>query len=253
MQHFYVWKINRFKRWMLVVLAALFCAVFLWVERDSSFSVFSSQEDPHALVKGTPSEKSIALTFNISWGQEKIYDILEQLKRNSVQATFFVSGEWAERHPDILKEIKDNNHEIGMMGYRYKSYLKQELPKVRKDLLYAKEIFNKLGYKDVNLLRPPSGHFDKKVLDLTDKLGFSVIHWSVNPNDWKNPGTDYIAEYVLDKTSKGDVILLHASDSVKYTDKALEKILPKLKSKGYAFISISEMISKAKTKTTQVN
>ncbi|PAV27851.1 polysaccharide deacetylase family sporulation protein PdaB [Virgibacillus profundi] len=244
MQHFYVWRFNKWKRWLVVVLFALFTAVFVWFEQDGSFSALSKEESV-ALTKGNANEPNIALTFNISWGEEKVFDILKQLEQSEVQATFFVSGEWAERHPAILEKISEGKHELGMLGYRYKSYLDQEIEQVRKDLLHAREVFQKLGYEDVNLLRTPSGHFNKEIIELAEELNFTVIHWNVNPNDWKNPGTDAIVDTVMKQTENGDVLLLHASDSAKQTAASLKKILPGLNNKGFQYVTITELINQA--------
>ncbi|WP_188456412.1 polysaccharide deacetylase family sporulation protein PdaB [Virgibacillus oceani] len=249
MEHFYVWRFDKWKRWLIVILVALFTATFFWLERDGAFSVFSSEEEPVALSKGNANEANIALTFNISWGEEKVFDILKQLEQDHVQATFFVSGEWAERHPEIIEKITKADHELGMLGYRYKSYLEQDIEQVRKDLLHAQEAFKKLGLKDINLLRPPSGHFNKEIIKLAEDMGFKVIHWNINPNDWKNPGTNNIVDTVMKKTSNGDIILLHASDSVKQTANALKTILPGLKNKGFHFVSMSELINQAHAKS----
>src|SRR5699024_9833335 len=135
---------------------------------------FIHQHKPAVLLKGDTEENSIALTFNISWGEKKVDEIINVLKENDVQATFFVSGEWAERHPDFIKKIKDNNHELGMLGYRYKSYLDQDIEQVRKDLIYAREVFRKLGFNDMKLLRTPSGHFNRDVIDLAKQLNYEI-------------------------------------------------------------------------------
>ncbi|WP_308422093.1 polysaccharide deacetylase family sporulation protein PdaB [Pontibacillus salipaludis] len=252
MQHFYAWNGNRIKKWGLVVIAALFCSIFLWVEKDNAFSVFSTDKGPRALISSNTKGKDVAITFNISWGQEEVFPILESLKKNNVKATFFVSGEWAEKHPDILKEITESKHDLGMMGYRYKSYAKQDIAQVKKDLLYAREVFKKLGYEEMDLLRPPHGHFNKEVLTLAEDLGFKVVQWSINPEDYKNPGTQTIVDEIMKETSGGDIIVLHASDSVKQTNEALKTVLPGLKQKGYEFVSISEMISKTEAKSSTV-
>ncbi|MEN2769066.1 polysaccharide deacetylase family sporulation protein PdaB [Ornithinibacillus xuwenensis] len=244
MNHFYVVRLNKFKRWTLVVVLAFFTAGFLWFGGNGALSVFS-KEKPVALTKGNADEPNIALTFNISWGEQKVHDILKQLEQHQVQATFFVSGEWAEKHPEILKKISESKHEIGMLGYRYKSYLEQEKEQVRKDLQYAKEIFGKLGYKDLELVRAPHGHFNDEIIELAEGLGHKVIHWNVNPNDWQNPGTQVIVDHVMSKTTNGDIILLHASDSVKQTTESLKTILPGLKNKGFKFVTVSEMINQA--------
>jgi peptidoglycan-N-acetylglucosamine deacetylase len=244
LNRFYVVRFNRIKRWTLIVILAFFTAGILWFESNGALSVIS-KENPVALTKGNSNEPTIALTFNISWGEEKVHKILKQLEQHQVQATFFVSGEWAEKHPDILKKISDNKHEIGMLGYRYKSYLDQDIGQVRKDLQYAKEIFGKLGYKDMKLVRAPHGHFNDEIIKLAEGLGHKVIHWNINPNDWQNPGTQKIVDHVMSQTNNGDIILLHASDSVKQTADSLKTILPGLKNKGFKFITVSEMINQA--------
>src|SRR5690625_217470 len=252
MQHFYTLRFNRWKRWMVIVLFALFTATFIWFEQNGTFSVFSKDE-PTALTKGNANETNISLTFNISWGEEKVHSILKQLEQNQVQATFFVSGEWAERHPEILEKITEGKHELGMLGYRYKSYLDQEIEEVRKDLLHAEEIFDKLGYEDVELLRTTSRHFNKEIIELAEEMGYKVIHWNVNPHDWKNPGTQTIIDNVMSETANGDVILMHASDSAKQTAESLQKILPGLKNKGFEFVSISELINQAHAESKLVD
>lgn len=252
MQSFFVIDLTKWKRWAFIACFVILATTFLWMERESALSMF--QEDkPVALTRGDKDNEAIALTFNISWGNEKVHDILEQLKKHEVHATFFVSGEWAERHPDILEKITEGKHELGMLGYRYKSYVDQELEQVQKDLQYAKEVFNKLGYEDMRLLRTPSGHFNKEIIKLAESLNFQIIHWNINPNDWKNPGVNVIAQDTIEKTSNGDILLLHASDAAKQTAEALDIMLPALKKKDFQFISISEMIHQTESNLKSVD
>src|SRR5699024_12214747 len=97
-------------------------------------------------------------------------------------------GQWAKRPPQIVEKIQEYKHEIGMLGYRYKNYLDQELDKIKEDMLHAKELFEKMDI-DTNYIRPPSGIFDKDTTALAKSLDLEVVRWSVNPKDWKNPGT----------------------------------------------------------------
>ncbi|WP_370458070.1 polysaccharide deacetylase family sporulation protein PdaB [Thalassobacillus sp. CUG 92003] len=215
--------------------------------------MFSNEDEPRALSKGDESKDLIALTFNISWGTEKVDDVLAQLKAHKVKATFFVSGEWAERHPDLLEKISEGNHEIGMMGYRYDSYLEQKTEQVKTDLQKAKEIFDKLGYDQIELIRPPHGHFNKDVIELAEQEGLKVVQWSINTHDWENPGKDKIIDQVVKEGDSGDIVLMHASDSVKQTPEALEVILPGLKQKGLKLASVSQLITGDQTTTKEAD
>lgn len=46
-------------------------------------------------------------------------NILDLLARHRVEATFFVLGWVAERHPDLIREIHDRGHEIATHGYSH--------------------------------------------------------------------------------------------------------------------------------------
>ena len=246
MEHFYFFDFTRKRRFLYLGILGFFVVGLIMLQINFGVLGANSSEEV-ALTKGNGDEPNIALTFNISWGEERVHDILERLNEEDVQATFFLSGEWAERHPTIVEKIAENNHEIGMLGYRYKSYLDQELEEVRRDLFLAEEVFGKLGHDDVQLLRAPNGHFNEEIVELAQSMGFEVVHWNVNPNDWENPGAEYIVDTVMESTSNGDILLLHASDAVKHTSEALETILPGLKNKGFTFVPISALISEAST------
>lgn len=237
----------------LVLALALFTALFFWVEIRSDFAVFFTQDKPSALTKGSPEDNNIALTFNITWGDTMVDPILEQLDKHEVTATFFLLGEWVKHHPDIVERIESGGHEIGMLGYHYKSYLEQKPEEIKKDINMARDIFNTIGFEDMRLLRTPSGHLNEEVLELATNQGYDVIQWNVNPRDWENPGTDKIIEHVMSNTSNGDIILMHASDSVKHTPTALETILPNLKQDGFKFVTISELISRSEADVDEIN
>ncbi|GAE93680.1 polysaccharide deacetylase [Gracilibacillus boraciitolerans JCM 21714] len=142
MRRLYIVDIKKQKKAFIIIPISLFVALFLYLESNYTPTVFSNQENPRALNSGNTEYASVALTFNISHGNEKVLPILNRLKSEEIRATFFVSGgEWAERHPDILEKIAEENHEIGMLGYQYKSYVDQEIEQVRKDLNKARGHF----------------------------------------------------------------------------------------------------------------
>lgn len=250
---FFVTTKTKLKQTLLIALLALFTAWFLFLETYSHQAVFSTATGPKAIYKGDASRKQVALTFDISWGDEKAIPILDTLKKQNIKnATFFLSAAWAERHPDIVERIQADGHEIGSMGYNYKDYTSLQPNEMRQDLLKAQEIFTKLGAKDVELLRPPNGSFDKTVLKIAESLGYTVVHWSNNSDDWKNPGITKIVKKVSEKLQAGDIILLHASDSALQTNAALPLLIQQMKTEGYANSSVSELISNTQIKSKDI-
>ncbi|MCL7749046.1 polysaccharide deacetylase family sporulation protein PdaB [Halalkalibacter alkaliphilus] len=243
MNFFWIFHAKRIKQLSLIIIAAFFTAGLLYVER-SQIAVFSTPDGPQAFYKAETDDKQVALTFNISWGENRIGPILDILDQKEVDhANFFVSASWAERYPDVVKEIKERGHTVGSHGYQYKDYTSWEDEKIRKDINQSTQILSDLTGDKPTLLRPPNGSFDKRVLNLADKQGYSVVHWSVNSKDYQNPGVDAIVNAVVPKTGSGDVILFHASDSVKQTHKALPIIIDQLRGKGFSFTTVEDLIA----------
>jgi polysaccharide deacetylase family sporulation protein PdaB len=252
--YFFITSKRKLKQLSLLTIIAFFTACLVYIQAPKSFSTFSTSKGPMAIYKGDVSQKNVALTFDISWGDEnavKVLDVLRSQKINNV--TFFLSASWAERHPEIVETIVKQGHEIGTLGYRYKSYTQLTPAEMQRDLNNSAEVFNRLGVKDVKLFRPPNGEYSKEVIKIASRNNLSVIHWSINTEDWRNPGTNKIVSSVKNNTDSGDIILLHASDSAMQTPKALPIIWSYLKQKGYNNVSVSQMLSNTKTSIKIVN
>lgn len=250
MKFFLVLNGKTVKHLLLIMIAAFFTAFFMYMENIFQLAVFTAKDGPKAIYKG---EKDVALTFNIGWGDEKAEPILDMLRKENVKsATFFLSGSWAERHPELVDRIVKEGFEIGMLGYSYQDYKELEDAKIRKDLLLAQEVFKKLNIKGIELARAPTGHFDQRSLKIANQYGYTIVHWSVDSKDWTNPGVDEILTNIS-KAKKGDIILLHASDSAKQTAKALPSVLGELRSKGLKLVSVSEMIANGNVQSTEIN
>ncbi|MDQ0216168.1 polysaccharide deacetylase family sporulation protein PdaB [Oikeobacillus pervagus] len=248
MNFIYVLNGKKIKNTLLIVLISFFTAVLLFTQNIVHIPVFSVKDGPKAIYKG---ENGIALTFDLGWGDERAEPIIETLIKNNInRATFFLSGSWAERHPDLVKKIVENKFEIGILGYSYTDYTSLENSEIRKDIQKAQAVFKKLQVKDIKLLRAPTGHFDKRVIQIANQYGLTIVHWSVNTNDWKNPGVNKIIENGS-KARNGDIILLHASDSAKQTKKALPDLIQRIKDKG-DFVTVSDMMTNGKVHTTLV-
>ncbi|WP_144460794.1 polysaccharide deacetylase family protein [Siminovitchia fortis] len=239
---------RRIKQGILIVIISFFTALFYFSQSIVQFPVLSAKDEPKAIYKG---EKGVALTFNIGWGDVQAEPILKVLEEKKIRsATFFLSGAWAERHPEVVEKIKEMGFEIGSLGYAYEDYTELEDEQVRRDIDRSLEVFKKLDIQEVELLRSPTGHFDKRTLKIADDMGLTVIHWSLNSQDWKNPGVKAIVKNVS-KVKKGDIILMHASDAATQTAKALPEVLAIIKNKD-EMVTVSYMISNGKVKTTLI-
>lgn len=252
MKFFFVINGKRIKQSLIVVIAAFFSAGILYMGNLQQ-SVFSTKEGPMAIYKGENSGKNVALTFDLSWGDEQAEQILDVLKNEGIKnTTFFISASWAERHPQIVERMVKEGHAIGSMGYHYRNYADWDDRKIRRDILMADETLKKLGIKDIKYLRPPTGNFNKRILRIADSYGYSIVHYSVDSKDYTNPGVEKIVENVLSNVNRGDIILLNASDSATQTAKALPLIIKGLKSKQLVSVTIEDLISHSDVKSEEI-
>jgi len=185
---------------------------------------------------------SVALTFDD--GPHPVYTpmILDILKENNIKATFFIIGENAEKHPELIKRIIDEGHEIGNHTYSHphlknigEKQLTEELKKTEKVL---KEKFNYTP----SLFRPPEGYCCNAVTNSAKKMRYSLTLWDVDTNDWAHNPSDNIVKNVMTSAKDGSIILCH--DFVTKpspTPDAIRSFIPKLKAKGYSFLTVSEL------------
>jgi polysaccharide deacetylase family sporulation protein PdaB len=253
MNFFWVFSGKRIKRTFLIAVAFIFAIGIFYAENKNMQVFFPLDSGPSAIYSVNTDKKQVALTFDISWGEERtgpILDILEQ--KGLKKATFFLSSPWAETHPDLVKRIVDMGYEIGSHGHKHDNYSTYNEQQIRTQISKAHHILSELTGKKPNLIRFPNGDFDKRVLNIANQMGYKTIQWDTDSLDWMNPGKDKIIKRVVTKAHAGDIILMHASDSCRQTHEALPKIIDALRAKGYEFVTVSDLIAGSETKTKAV-
>jgi len=250
--YFYVINGKKLKRIFFIAMAIIFAAGIIYSEQQN-ISVFTGEQQPKAIYSVKTDKKLIALTFDISWGDKRAEPILKILEDKGVKkATFFLSSPWSKSHTDIVDRIKKGGYEIGSHGHKHVNYSSLNDDEIRKQISAAHTILTDITGKGPKLIRMPNGDFDKRVLRIAGELGYSVIQWDTDSQDWMNPGTDKIINRVVSKAHPGDIVLLHASDTCLQTHEALPIIIDELRAKGYEFVTVSEMLNQTEVKNNEV-
>ncbi len=199
------------------------------------------------------SEKVVALTFDISWGNVTPMPVLEILKEHDITATFFLSGPWVKQYPEIVKRIKEDGHEIGSHGHRHINYSNLSKTEIKEEVMKAHANIKEIADVEPKVIRTPNGDYSNHVIEAIQECNYDAIQWGTDSLDWMNPGVNTIVERVTKKVHPGDIVLMHASDTCKQTTEALPSILKDLKKQGYKFITVSDMLKKAKSDEDKIN
>ncbi|HET7615485.1 MAG TPA: polysaccharide deacetylase family protein, partial [Bacillales bacterium] len=204
----FIWVVDgkKLKQSLLVVACGFIAALIAFMNNDQAAVFSTAKSGPRAVSKVQTEKKQIALTFDIGWGDVRAVPILDILKEEGVQATFFVSGSWAEHHPEISKKIIKGKHEIASHGFGHKNYQALDRKDIRSDLMLSKEAIEKASGEEVSLIRPPQGKYNMEMLKTAKALHFTVISSSVDSGDVSASRPEEIVKNVVNEVSPGDII-----------------------------------------------
>lgn len=193
-------------------------------------------------IKNTPDSNStevrrIALTFDD--GPHPVYteELLDALKERGVTATFFVTGEHAQLHPDIIKRMHDEGHLIGNHTYSHIQLTSSNKDTFQNELIQTNKILYDITGDEVQYVRPPYGSWDKKI---ETELNMFPVLWNVDPLDWCTSNADRVANAVIKKVSDNDIVLMHD-----YYDSSVDAaimIVDELKRQGYEFVTVDKIL-----------
>lgn len=184
------------------------------------------------------------LTFDAGYENGYTEMILDVLKEENVPATFFLTGQYLEKNPDIVRRMVREHHIVGNHTYSHPDLTKLSEQAYAADLKKFEDKYYEItNLKPMKIMRPPRGIFSDRSLEIADRLGYYTIFWSLAYKDWDvnhQKGADYAYENVMKRMHPGAVILLHnvSEDNAH----ALKRIIVDLKKQGYQFRPITDLI-----------
>ncbi len=183
----------------------------------------------------TVANKWAALTFDDGPAAHTAR-LLDDLKKRDVVATFFVVGGSAAGRKDLLRRMDKEGHEVANHTYSHNGSVGALINQMsRTDAV----IRSAIGKESV-VMRPPGGGINST----TYQCGKPIIMWTIDPRDWADRNASVVYSRVVNSIRSGAIILLH--DLHASTVTAAPQIVDTLKSRGYAFVTASELLGDAK-------
>ncbi len=159
------------------------------------------------------SGRGVLLSFDDGPHPQGTPAVLAQLDRARAPAVFFVSGEQAARHPELVREVAAAGHELALHGYRHQTRRQWSRRLLAEDTRRALEAVSAAAGAVPRLYRPPHGVFTLTGLRLIRDLGLQPLLWSKWGRDWERRATaSTIAHHATMGIRAGDVLLLHDAD-----------------------------------------
>lgn len=197
--------------------------------------------------RGTAGRGIVALTFDDGPHPEITTRVLDALAAAGARATFFMVGENALRHPDLVRRTVAEGHALGVhtLSHRHAwittpSWLRREMTLGADAIRTAAQGASPLWF------RPPWGAFNAETRRAAARLGLRIALWSCDAGDWLPGATSAaIAARVGRGLSDGAIIDLHDGGRtprgcMAMAD-ALPAILTEIRAAGLQAVHLGEM------------
>lgn len=197
-------------------------------------------------------DKVVALTFDDGPWPETTAAVLDVLAENGAKATFFTVGNRIDGEGvDLVKRAAAEGHQICTHSYDHAAgdgqsvnlgYMKPEdqVAEVQKGY---EAIEAATGTEASHVFRTPGGNYGEDVMRNIGPLISAEIGWNIDSQDWRKPGAGAIADQIKNAWP-GAIILMHDGGGDRsQTVAALKDALPYLKSQGYRFVTMDELLS----------
>ena len=209
-----------------------------------------------AIVRLPVDAKVVALTFDDGPNPPHTEALLKLLAEHDVKATFFLKGSHVAAFPDTARMVARAGHEVANHSYSHKPMISLRREAMQEEIVRTGELIDtylELDYSP-RLFRPPYGLQGPGVKRAIEELGMISILMSDHGSDWEVTDPALIAEAVLESVEPGAIILLHdghgdvddpyRQDSRAPTVEATGIIIQSLKSRGYDFVTVSELLAR---------
>ena len=184
-----------------------------------------------------PEIKKVALTFDDGPHYAYTKILLDGLKEREVVATFFVTGEHAALHPDLVKRMHDEGHLVGNHTYSHMQLRHDNGEEYKEELILTNEVLKEIIGEEIIFVRPPYGSWDKT---FEEELNMIPVQWTVDPLDWCSDSVQCIVQNTMSEVADNDIILMH--DYYETSVTAALEIVDELMADGFTFVTAEEIL-----------
>ena len=196
------------------------------------------------VTRGPRNARGLALTFDDGPDPKTTPAVLDLLDEAGAKATFFLIGRKAAKHPELVREIAERGHAVGVHSYSHDRLFSLRAPwTVKKDLERCIDLLHELTGARPTLYRAPIGHISPSMGRVARELGLDCIGWSARGLDgWKGATAELVRNQVARGLEDGAIVLLHdASERGDFTPAsiaALPEILAEIDARQLAGVRV---------------
>ena len=183
----------------------------------------------------------VAMTFDDGPHPRLTPILLDMLKARRIRATFYVIGNRVPQWPGLVQRMLAEGHEVANHTWSHPFLTRLSSSGVLSQLDRTAQAVEKVTGRRPVTMRPPYGAMSYRQRQMVlEARKLPTVLWSVDPQDWRRPGSSVVAQRILHQTRPGGIVLSHDIHSP--TIKAMPRTLDGLAAKGFRFVTVSELL-----------
>jgi peptidoglycan/xylan/chitin deacetylase (PgdA/CDA1 family) len=184
--------------------------------------------------------RKIALTFDDGPRPSPTYRLARMLRKHGAIGTFFIVGQVAAKNPEVVRQLAREGHEIANHTWSHSELKNMSPVDFADEIEGTRYLIRELTGRDSTIFRTP-GSTEKFIRNhFVVPAHYTLILWDVHSLDQEKLSAAQIAERVESLAKDGDIVLMH--NGIRPTVEALDILLPRLKSLGFEFMTVSEIL-----------
>ena len=189
-------------------------------------------------------DKVLYITFDAGYENGNVAKILDTMKAENVQGSFFILENLIKRNPEIVERMYSDGHCICNHTAKHKDMSRiTEKETFRSEIEKLEVIYrDATGRELAKIYRPPEGRFSELNLLHATELGYKTVFWSFAYADWDNKNQmseEEAIKRILDGTHNGAIILLHPTSET--NAKIMSRLIGEWKREGYSFETLDNL------------
>ena len=197
---------------------------------------------PAVIAAGNKSQPKVALTFDAGADSVPTKKILDTLRKHNLHVTMFLTGEWAEQNPGLLRQIVADGHEIGNHSYSHPDLTTVSDAQVENQVQKAEQILTSMsGVSPRPYFRPPFGAYNQHVINELGGMGYYAVMWTLDSGDWRPEFTpQMVLSRVVKGAQNGSIVVEHLGSA--QSAAVLDDIINGLQGRGLRIVTLSEVL-----------
>lgn len=200
-------------------------------------------------------EHVIALTFNAAWDDTGLATVLKVLHQRKAPATFFLTGQFAERHPQAARSMATAGHGIANHSYDHPSFGALPRQEREREVQQADRAIRR-ATRTVPLpfFRFPYSATTPQGIADVNALGFADIEFTADTNGYIGTAGGMTVHKALaramDALVPGEIVQLHVGayrGRPPLDAQALPQIIDALRARGYRITDLRTLLTHSRT------